>query len=570
MSPRTSTRPAAASLTAAFGLPALLACFSFITSASATGTLSLSLEKKSVIETGELAPLRGVHKRSAGTVNSDVFDVLPWSGGGAYYTNVTIGTPPQVLTVILDTGSSDLYVDASGSQACKDTSSPDTCRGGSFDPSSSSSYKVVSPNGFNTSFGDGSTASGDYATDVVTIGNAQISGVEFGVGTNVNSTTGFAVSLMGVGYSANEASTQDYPNMPEILQQAGAINSRLYSVFLNQLGPATGTILFGGIDTSMYTGQLHTLNMLPIQIQSTSGETISEVFEFVLSVTGVSFSSNGKTTTILSGGDPTGQNTEKSLPVLLDTGSAAWTVPTSVYESIAEAFNGAIGQDLTLPCSHQNDNFVLSVEFGGSITIQVPVKELIVPLYFANNNSAIPDGQGQQLCTIMIVPDVGGQQMQEQGFLTLGDAILRSMYVVFDLDNGQLSLAQANTNPGTSNVKVVPAGANGVASAVGSSAVVTAAANTASIAPEIKATQSLSFVTASAAVGTATGVDAVPENGRVTGTVAGASSSTATGKGSASSSKGAASSLQMPVSTGIFAVLALWVGSAALGFGLLL
>ncbi|GAM86321.1 hypothetical protein ANO11243_043350 [Dothideomycetidae sp. 11243] len=518
MSPRTSTRPAAASLTAAFGLPALLACFSFITSASATGTLSLSLEKKSVIETGELAPLRGVHKRSAGTVNSDVFDVL---------------------TVILDTGSSDLYVDASGSQACKDTSSPDTCRGGSFDPSSSSSYKVVSPNGFNTSFGDGSTASGDYATDVVTIGNAQISGVEFGVGTNVNSTTGFAVSLMGVGYSANEASTQDYPNMPEILQQAGAINSRLYSVFLNQLGPATGTILFGGIDTSMYTGQLHTLNMLPIQIQSTSGETISEVFEFVLSVTGVSFSSNGKTTTILSGGDPTGQNTEKSLPVLLDTGSAAWTVPTSVYESIAEAFNGAIGQDLTLPCSHQNDNFVLSVEFGGSITIQVPVKELIVPLYFANNNSAIPDGQGQQLCTIMIVPDVGGQQMQEQGFLTLGDAILRSMYVVFDLDNGQLSLAQANTNPGTSNVKVVPAGANGVASAVGSSAVVTAAANTA-------------------------------KNGRVTGTVAGASSSTATGKGSASSSKGAASSLQMPVSTGIFAVLALWVGSAALGFGLLL
>jgi len=41
---------------------------------------------------------------------------------------------------------------------------------------------------------------------------------------------------MGVGYSANEAATQPYPNMPEILQQSGAINSRLYSVFLNELG----------------------------------------------------------------------------------------------------------------------------------------------------------------------------------------------------------------------------------------------------------------------------------------------------------------------------------------------
>ena len=60
--------------------------------------------------------------------------------------------------------------------------------------------------------------------------------VQFGVGNVVNSTTGFAVSLMGVGYSANEGVDTPYPNMPELLHQSGAINSRLYSVFLNELG----------------------------------------------------------------------------------------------------------------------------------------------------------------------------------------------------------------------------------------------------------------------------------------------------------------------------------------------
>lgn len=558
-----------------------------VPAASATGTVSLGLSKRNSQDSTEPARLYKRATSNAGTVEESIFDVLPWSDGGAYYTNITIGTPPQTLTVILDTGSSDLYVDASSSASCKDTSASNTCRGGSFDSGSSSSYKVVIPNGFNTSFGDGSTATGDFSTDNVGVGDVVINNAQFGVASNVDSTTGFAVSLMGVGYSANEAADTPYPNMPELLQQAGAINSRLYSIFLNELGDATGTILFGGIDTSKYSGELVTLDLLPVIQQDQSGNQLALVFEFIVAVTGFSSSANGKTTSYLSNGDATGQDTTDSLPVLLDTGSSAWTVPTSYYNKIVKLFGNNLDQNGNIPCSHQSDDISLTLEFGGAANITVPVRDLLVPVYNPETNQQNTSSTGEPLCTLMISPDYEGQQMQESGFLTLGDAILRSMYVVFDLDNGQVSIAQAIANVSTDasssgsgdNIKVVKAGASGVASAVGSanSGVVTAASNTYTIAPEVSATISLSDSTVSSAVGTATGDAAIPEQGKAdvnpsTGASSGSSSSTtSSGAKSTSASKGAAASVQVPAfSWNVAAVMGVWVTMVSFGAGLMI
>jgi len=149
---------------------------------------------------------------------------------------VTVGTPPQDQVVILDTGSSDLYFDASTAQACEG-SGPYSCRGGTFNPRNSNTYNVVDPApAFNTSFGDGSTAVGPFAEDVVGIGEVLVDNVQFGVAEEVNSTTGYAIGLMGLGYSENEATEHQYPNMPEVLRDSGVINSRLYSIFLNDEG----------------------------------------------------------------------------------------------------------------------------------------------------------------------------------------------------------------------------------------------------------------------------------------------------------------------------------------------
>ena len=67
---------------------------------------------------------------------------------------VTVGSPPQEQVMIVDTGSSDLYFDASTASACE-SNGPHSCRGGSFNPGKSSTYKVVDESpAFNTSYGD--------------------------------------------------------------------------------------------------------------------------------------------------------------------------------------------------------------------------------------------------------------------------------------------------------------------------------------------------------------------------------------------------------------------------------
>jgi len=303
---------------------------------------------------------------------------------------------------------------------------------------------------------------------------------------------------------------------------------------------------------------------------------------------------NGKSTTYLSGGDPTGQDTSNSLPVLLDTGSSAWTVPTKTYNSLVKIFGNEIDQNGNIPCSHQNDDISLTVEFGGVQNVTVPVRDLLVPVYNPETNQQNTTSNGQPLCTFMISPDYDGQEMQQSGFLTLGDAVLRSMYVVFDLDNGQVSIAQAIANASTDatssgsgdNIKVVKAGPNGVASAVGNanSGVATASSNTYTIAPQVSATIKPSGSTVNSAVGTATGLAAVPEQGQAdvnpstgaqgssgpSGTGSGGSS-TSSGSGSTSTSKGAAASVQIPVmSLSGLAVMGAWLSMVGLGAGLIL
>jgi hypothetical protein len=74
---------------------------------------------------------------------------------------------------------------------------------------------------------------------VIGIGDVLVSPVQFGVAKEIDTSTGFSIGLLGLGYSYNEAvqaASEVYQNLPEVLVDAGEINSRLYSVYLNDAG----------------------------------------------------------------------------------------------------------------------------------------------------------------------------------------------------------------------------------------------------------------------------------------------------------------------------------------------
>jgi len=91
-------------------------------------------------------------------------------GDTSYTGIISIGTPSQNLEVILDTGSSDLWVTGTSCFRCSSSAVP-------FDPSKSSTFNELG-NPITIQYGSGNVA-GTTATDNVSMGNFAVSGQTF-------------------------------------------------------------------------------------------------------------------------------------------------------------------------------------------------------------------------------------------------------------------------------------------------------------------------------------------------------------------------------------------------------
>lgn len=84
----------------------------------------------------------------------------------AYITEITVGTPPQVIKALFDTGSTNTWI--LNSKTDIGTEKPR-----SYDNSKSSTFKVAEPaQDANISFGSGNL-SGNFVTDSVTLGQCK-------------------------------------------------------------------------------------------------------------------------------------------------------------------------------------------------------------------------------------------------------------------------------------------------------------------------------------------------------------------------------------------------------------
>lgn len=305
---------------------------------------------------------------------------------------------------------------------------------GTYSANSSSTYSYIG-SWFNISYVDGSGASGDYVSDTLTIGGTTVDSLQFGVGYKSTSSQG----ILGVGYPVNEvqvgrAGKKAYDNLPAKLVTDGVIKSNAYSLWLNDLDASTGNVLFGGVDTDKFTGSLSTL---PIQA---SGKTYSE---FMITLTKVVLDN----TTIAE---------SQALAVLLDSGSSLTYLPDSWVETIYTLTGAQYDSNegaAYVPCSLASDTRELVFTFS-TPSIAVPMNELVLDL-ITTSGKRPTFTNGVTACLFGIAPAGSSTNV-------LGDTFLRSAYVVYDIANNEISLAQTNFNSTSSNVQEITTGSSSV------------------------------------------------------------------------------------------------------------
>jgi hypothetical protein len=208
---------------------------------------------------------------------------------------------------------------------------------------------------------------------------------------------------------------------------------------------------------------------------------------------------------------------------ILDSGTTITLLPDDVALLVFEELGATVSQQLgavVVPCNLAKNTGTLNYGFGGpgGPTIKVSVSDLVLPLTLTNGRSPTYS-DGQAACQLGI---------QAAGNLPVlfGDTFLRSAYVVYDLDNNRIALAQTDFNATGSNI--VPFASSG--------APIPSASSTSN---QVQVTQTASGLPRASGAGTATGTGVATYNPTATGLVAAsgfAVSSTGTGKKSAAGS----------------------------------
>jgi len=166
-----------------------------------------------------------------------------------YFTEIELGSPPQTFKVILDTGSSNLWVPSTKctSIAC--------FLHAKYDSSASSTYKANGSE-FSIQYGSGSME-GFVSKDELTIGDLKIKGQDFAEATKEPGLAfafGKFDGILGLGYDTISVNHITPPFYEMINQKL--IDAPVFSFRLGSSEEDGGEAVFGGIDDSAYTGKI--------------------------------------------------------------------------------------------------------------------------------------------------------------------------------------------------------------------------------------------------------------------------------------------------------------------------
>lgn len=313
------------------------------------------------------------------------------------FSEISIGTPPQTFKVVLDTGSSNLWVPSTecSSIACYLHTT--------YDSSASSTYKKNGSD-FEIRYGSGSL-SGFVSQDTVRIGDIEIKKQDFAEATEEPGLAfafGRFDGIMGLGYDTISVN-KIVPPFYQMVNQ-GLIDAPVVSFYLSDTNNGDedqSEAMFGGINEDHYSGKM---TKIPLRRKA--------YWEVDLDAISI--------------GDATAELVKTG--AILDTGTSLIALPTIM----AELLNKEIGA---------------KKGYNGQYTIECDKKDSLPDLVFTltgHNFTIGPDDyildvQGSCISSFfgMDIPEPVGP------LVILGDAFLRKWYSVYDLGTNSVGLALA-------------------------------------------------------------------------------------------------------------------------------
>jgi cathepsin D len=253
---------------------------------------------------------------------------------------IGVGTPPQTISVVFDTGSSDIWIPIDACHSCG--------KHVQFSTSDSSSFSTpTTKKDFVIEYGSGSVK-GTVGQDAITINQIRIPDVQIGLVHEEDSTiAGFNMDgICGLGFSGLSSVTS--PTLLDILLQSYPKMNKQFSIFLSSDFSGTHTtsptsqIIFGGTNLSLlgrpnasfyYTPVVRSSN---VQHQLTYWTLSLLVFEIRANDV-----QNDHTSSVLSSAQ---QSTDfflceygRSCYAIVDSGTSGIGVPADYYDAVLYA-----------------------------------------------------------------------------------------------------------------------------------------------------------------------------------------------------------------------------------------
>ncbi|KAG5196421.1 hypothetical protein JEQ12_011107 [Ovis aries] len=355
--------------------------------------------RQNLIENGKLKEFMKTHKynlgskyiREAATLVSD--QPLQNYLDTEYFGTIGIGTPAQDFTVIFDTGSSNLWVPSiyCSSEACTNHNR--------FNPQDSSTYEATSET-LSITYGTGSMT-GILGYDTVEVGGISDTNQIFGLSeTEPGSFLYYAPfdGILGLAYPSISSSGAT-PVFDNIWDQ-GLVSQDLFSVYLSSNEESGSVVMFGGIDSSYYSGSL---NWVPVSVEGYWQITVDSI------------TMNGESIACSDG-----------CQAIVDTGTSLLAGPTTAISNIQSyigASEDSSGEEV-ISCSSIDSLPDIVFTING---VQYPVPP---SAYILQSDDVCSSGfEG------MDIPTSSGD------LWILGDVFIRQYFTVFDRANNQIGLA---------------------------------------------------------------------------------------------------------------------------------